>query len=265
MLRKAVGINDCTIIASDGRLGYVTDLLFDDASWLVRWVVVDTGNWLPNRTVLLPASILGHLDQKENSFAVRLTMQEVRDSPEIETHQPVSRQMEGTLYDHYGWTPYWSAGLYVGRICDATVGAPPSVEPLLTEDEIEADQRIHGDPHLRSTGAVTGYHIHATDGEIGHVADFLIEDGDWSIHYMVVDTKNWWPGKKVLISPRSVREINWADKLVYVNSDRQRVKDSPDYDESVTVDRAYEKRFQTHYGAADGTTKTGGEVSRAGR
>ncbi len=104
------------------------------------------------------------------------------------------------------------------------------------------------DPHLRSIEAVTGYHIHASDGEIGHVEDFLVEDADWSIHYLVVDTKNWWPGKKVLISPRSAREIDWTDNLVNLNVDRQRVKDSPAYDASTTVDRAYEKNFRSHYG-----------------
>ena len=120
--------------------------------------------------------------------------------------------------------------------------------PERREEDIAAAQRNDDDPHLRSIEAVTGYHIHATDGEIGHVEDFLVEDADWSIHYLVVDTKNWWPGKKVLISPRSAQEIDWTDKLVNLNVDRQRVKDSPAYDASTTVDRAYEKNFHNHYG-----------------
>ena len=108
-------------------------------------------------------------------------------------------------------------------------------------------QRSDGDPHLRSIDAVTGYHIHASDGEIGHVEDFLVDDTDWSIHYLVVDTKNWWPGKKVLISPRSAQSVNWTDRLVNLNVDRQRVKDSPIYDASTTVDRAYETQFHSYY------------------
>ena len=104
------------------------------------------------------------------------------------------------------------------------------------------------DPHLRSIEAVTGYHIHASDGEIGHVEDFLVEDADWSIHYLVVDTKNWWPGKKVLISPRLAREIDWTDRLVNLDVDRQKVKDSPPYDASTTVDWAYENHFHNYYG-----------------
>ena len=116
-------------------------------------------------------------------------------------------------------------------------GRPPQDLPDMHQSD--------GDPHLRSIKAVTGYHIHATDGEIGHVEDFLVDDTDWSIHFLIVDTKNWWSGKKVLISPRSARAINWNDKLVNLSVDRQRVKDSPTYDASTTIDRAYESVSMT--------------------
>ena len=114
--------------------------------------------------------------------------------------------------------------------------------------EVGPGSESRDDPHLRSIEAVTGYNIHATDGEIGHVEDFLVEEVDWSIHYLVVDTKNWWPAKKVLISPRSARTIDWSSKLVNLDVSRQKVKDSPEYDASVTVDRAYEKHFHSYYG-----------------
>ena len=102
--------------------------------------------------------------------------------------------------------------------------------------------------HLRSIAAVTGYHIHASDGEIGHVEDFLVEDADWSIHFLVVDTSNWWFGEKVLISPRLAREIDWTDRLVNLDVNRQKVKDSPRYDASKTVDWAYENHYHNYYG-----------------
>jgi hypothetical protein len=117
------------------------------------------------------------------------------------------------------------------------------------EKEIDDVQRSKDDPALRSADEVTGYHIHASDGEIGHVEGFLVEDNDWSIHYLVVDTKNWWPGKKVLISPLSVRKIDWAGRQVSLGADRQKVRNSPAYDSSMTVDPVYEKAFQNHYGA----------------
>jgi sporulation protein YlmC with PRC-barrel domain len=227
MLRNASVIDGYAIAASDGQVGTVSDFLFDDASWLVRWLVVDTGNWLSGRKVLLPASVLDHLDQPERHFSVRLTMQQVKDSPDIYTDQPVSRQMETNIYDYYGWNPYWSTG-YMG----GAMAGPFYLEPIPRVLDVADTRGNKGDPHLRSIEAITGYHVHASDGEIGHVEDFLVQDEDWSIRHLVVATKNWWPGKKVLISRRSVREIDWSDKVVNLDIDRQRVQDSPEYEAS---------------------------------
>ncbi|PKU23085.1 hypothetical protein CWS72_18595 [Telmatospirillum siberiense] len=236
------------IEASDGRIGTVKDFLFDDMNWLVRWLVVDTGNWLSGRTVLLPASVLGHINQKKQEFSVRLTRQQIKDSPDIDTDKPVSRQAEINIYDYYGWSPYWGADFYLGGYGDL-VGPPfPGLDG--SDDDISDAQQSHNDPHLRSIEAVTGNHIQAADGEIGHVEDFLVQEDDWSIHYLVVDTKNWWPGKKVLISPRSVKNIDWTSKLVTLNVDRQRVKDSPSYDSSTNVNRIYENNFHHYYNAS---------------
>jgi hypothetical protein len=249
MLWNTSVIDGYAIAASDGRLGTVSDFLFDDASWLVRWLVVDTGNWLSGRKVLLPVSVLGHLDKPGEQFSVRLTMQQVKDSPDIDTERPVSRQIETDIYNYYGWTPYWGGGLLMGGYGygGGAMAPLPSAGSMRRAEDIAAAQRSDDDPHLRSIEAVTGYHINASDGDIGHVEDFLVEDEDWSIRYLVVDTKNWWPGKKVLILPRSAREINWMDNLVNLNVDRQTVRDSPAYDTSATVDRAYEKNFHSYY------------------
>ena len=250
MLWHASAINGFAIEASDGDIGTVNDFLFDDASWHVRWLVVDTGNWLSGRKVLLPPSVLGRIYAKDHVFAVKLTRQQVKDSPDIDTDRPVSRQMETSVYDYYGWSPYWGTGFYMGGYgyMPGSGMASPYLGGRRREQAIADAQADRDDVHLRSVEAVTGYHIHASDGEIGHVEDFLVEDADWSIHYLVVDTKNWWFGKSVLISPRSAREIDWNDKLVNLNVDRQRVKDSPPYDASTTLDRAYERQFHEHYG-----------------
>jgi sporulation protein YlmC with PRC-barrel domain len=250
MLRNASAIQGYAIAASDGRIGTVNDILFDDASWFVRWLVVDTGKWLSGRKVLLPPSVLRHIDPNGREFAVALTMQQVKNSPDIDTARPVSRQIETNVYDYYGWHPYWGAGRFMGGYGYGGGAMPVSRVPdsgLLAED-VAAAQRSNDDPHLRSIEAVTGYHVHASDGEIGHVEDFLVEDADWSIQYLVVDTKNWWSGKKVLISPRSAKEIDWTHNMVHLNVDRQRVKDSPAYDASTAVDRTYERSLRSHYG-----------------
>jgi hypothetical protein len=203
MLWNASAINGYAIQASDGPIGTVSDLLFEDVGWVIRWLVVHTGDWLSGRKVLLPLSALGQPDRALRQFPINLTMEQVKDSPAVDTDQPVG----------------------------------------------SADtQPNEGDPHLRSIKAVTGYHIHATDGEIGHVEDFLVDDGGWSIRYITVDTTNWWPGEKVLIAPGSVREIDWADRLIHLDVNRQKVKGSPSYDPSITVDGAYEEKFLTYYG-----------------
>ena len=235
----------------------VSDFLFDDASWLVRWLVVDTSKWLSGRKVLLPVSALGHLDQKKEQFSVRLTMQQIKDSPDIDADRPVSRQMETHVYDYYGWRPYWgTASTWAATaisVAWASWVAPCLTGFLPTSDGARSGLPTpcparRGDPHLRSVAAVTGYHIHAGDGEIGHVEDFFVEDADWSIHYLLVDTRNWWPGKKVLISPHSVQTIDWTHKLVNLNVDRRVIKDSPAYEPGMIIDRAYERHFHSYYG-----------------
>ena len=250
MFWHASAINGYAIAASDGQIGTVSDFLFDDATWRVRWLVVDTGNWLSGRKVLLPPSVLGRLDAGKQECSVKLTMQQIKDSPEIGTDRPVSRQMETSVYDYYGWSPYWGTGFNMGGFgfTPSSGEASPYLGVRRRDAEIADAQRHHDDPHLRSVEDVTGYHIHARDGEIGHVEDLLVEDDDWSIRYLVVDTLNWWPGKKVLVSSRSAGEIDWIDKLVNLDVDRQRVKDSPEYDATTTLDRAYDERVLTYYG-----------------
>jgi sporulation protein YlmC with PRC-barrel domain len=249
MLWNASAVNGYAIAASDGRLGTVSDFLFDDATWAVRWLVVDTGNWLSGRKVLLPPSALRHLDREGREFSVELSMQQVKDSPDIATDWPVSRQMETDVYDYYGWSPYWGMGLYMGGygLSGSCIVESSYLESMRRTERTADTRRNDGDPHLRSIKAVTGYHVHASDGEVGHVEDFLLDDADWSIHFLIVDTKNWWPGKKVLISPQLAREINWSDRLVNLNADRQKVVASPAYDASKVIDGAYEKRFHDHY------------------
>jgi hypothetical protein len=254
MLRHHSQFKGYAIHASDGAIGTVTDLLFNDATWLVRWLVVDTGDWLPGRRVLLPPSALAQVNHIDHQFSVKLTKQQVKDCPDVETDRPVSRQSETTLYNYYGGPTYWGAGSYLGVIgygggmVGASVLSRPPLKWIERERELDEAQREKDDPALRSIEEVTGYHVHASDGEIGHVADFLVEDDDWSIHYFVVDTKNWWPGKKVLISPMSVRTIEWGNRLVNLGADRQKVKDSPAYDPSMTIDPIYEKSYRNHYG-----------------
>ena len=167
---------------------------------------------------------------------MNLTKEQVKNSPGIDADKPVSRQQQVDLHAYYGWPPYWSIPI---------VPPPIPVSAPLRETPVQQDQ---GDPHLRSTKEVTGYRIQATDGEIGHVEDFILEDQDWLIRYMVVDTKNWLPGRKVLISPRWIESVSWSEKKVHLALSRESVKNSPEYDQAAPVNREYEVRLYDYYG-----------------
>jgi hypothetical protein len=239
MLWDISAIKGYAIEADDGQIGTVSDFLFEDDSWIIRWLVADTGDWFSGRKVLLPISALGQPSKALRQFPVKLSMQQVKDSPDIDTDRAVSRQLESEIYDYYGWNPYWSGGHFPVSGAIAT----PFVSPLYVSESLP---RIHvetdagankSDLHLRSVAHITGYHIHATDGAIGHVEDFLVEDTGWSIRYVVLDTKNWWPGKKVLVAPDSVREIDASLRVMHLNVDRQTVKNSPEEDTVNTGDK----------------------------
>lgn len=252
MLWNASQVCRFSVQASDGPAGNASDLLFDDTSWLIRWLVVDALGWLTGHAVLLPCGALGSLPPETDHFSIPLTAKQIADSPGVETEKPVSREMESEIYDFYGWSPYWGTDCYAGLY--HRPGASQDEEPLQEPGWGADDQRrVHGeagDPHLRSVKDVTGYHIRATDFEIGHVEDFLIDDQDWSVHYLVVATRNWWPGKKVLIAPEWIADIEWAGRVVTLRIDRQTIQNGPTYDQGSVVDAPYEAMIQAYYAKA---------------
>lgn len=240
MLWSASDIIGLAIEATDGKIGSIADLLFDDRQWVLRWAVVDTGDWLPGRSVLLPSDKLGPIERNERALKVALKRSEVENSPVLATDPPVSRQYEAALYDYYGWAPYWAGGM-------TGPGLAAPIMPPLYAAGAKPDMPVpEGDPNLMSADEVTGYHIQARDGDIGHIEDFLIEEEGWAIRYLVVDTRNWWPGKKVLVSPHWVTDISWSEHRVTFDVTRERIKASPDYDPKA-FDRAYEERLHAHY------------------
>lgn len=220
MLWNASSLRGFTIEAMDGQIGTVDDLLFDDKNWHLRWLEIYTGPWLLGRKILLPLSALGQPDEETHSFTVKLTKQQVTDSPDATADLPVSRQLESRVYEHYDWNPYWQNGFSAVANIVATPMYLPGVD-ISQED---------GDPHLRSAKAMIGYHIEAQDGAIGHVEDLIINDEGWHIHSVVVDTRNWLPGQRVVISPRIIREIDWISRSVFVNTDVAEIKSSPAYE-----------------------------------
>ncbi|MBN1129508.1 MAG: PRC-barrel domain-containing protein [Chitinispirillaceae bacterium] len=209
--------------ATDGDVGTVSECYFDDADWAIRYMVVETKNWLSGRKVLIAPVALGKPDWRSRTIPVTLTCVQVRNSPDIDTERPLYRQHEVKLHDYYQWPRYWE-GAYGGTF--GITPYPLYEGPLLQEpsESVREDS-----PHLRSTRQITGYRIHATDGEIGQVEDFIVDDETWTISNLVVNTGNWLSGKKVLLSPAWIKTVHWADAAVYLDRTRQEVKNSPEF------------------------------------
>ncbi|MEQ1694236.1 MAG: PRC-barrel domain-containing protein [Hyphomicrobiaceae bacterium] len=234
MLWNASELVGSTIKATDGEVGIVSDVLFDDQSWMVRWLVVDTGSWLPGRVVLLPLSVLGQPDRVNRLFPVNLTKRQVEDSPDEGAHLPVSRKMEAALFGHYGWEPYWGGDMFPVSNAIAVPYAVPN--PPSETARLPADP----DCHLRSSVAVTGYHMHTVDGELGQAEDFLIDGTDWRIRDIVVETNSWLPSNLVLTGTSHVKRIDWAEQRIYLDLTIQKIKDSPAYEPVIAMRGIYD-------------------------
>ena len=249
MLRNVSTLKGSAVNATDGEIGHVEDTYFDDDTWTIRYLVVDTGTWLTSRKVLIsPYSVTPPLGSNR-IVDVSLTREQVRMSPDIDTHKPVSRQHEREYLGYYGYPTYWNGG-DLWAMGDYPAMPPLTTPPDYTERHEHLETEVNPeDVHLRSTDNVAGYHIQASDDSIGHVEDFIFDDESWSIRYLVVDTRNWWPGgRKVLVATRWIDRIDWADRKVYTGLSRDAVKASPEYEESSTIDRAYEARLHDAYG-----------------
>jgi len=228
--------------ATDGDIGKLDDFYFDDESWTIRYLVAETGSWLLNRKVLISPFALGKADLSKKRVNVTLTKKQVEESPSIDTDKPVSRQHEASYLDYYGYPHYWGGPYLWG----------PVTYPQLSDaaqrrnEEARAEREEGNDLHLRSANKVTGYHIEATDGDIGHVEDFIIDGETWEIRYIVVDTQNWWPGKKVLVAPQWIGRVSWNDSKVYVDLSRETIKNGPEYHPDA-LNRKYEETLYDYY------------------
>jgi len=246
MQRSVNSLAGYTIIAKDGELGKVNEFYFDDLTWSIRYLVVETGSWLSERKVLIPHTALGITDWTLQTFQVNLTMEQVRNSPDIETKKPVARQHEIELLNHYGLPIYWGDGFYTDPI--RTIPLVPILKTKTLKEEEKFAKKHHDSPHLRSTKNVEGYHIHAKDGDIGHVEDYIVDDEKWNVCFLVVDTHNWLPGKKVLILPRWITRIDWNELTVFVDLSRESIKNSPEFDDTFPIGNDYERKLLTYYG-----------------
>jgi hypothetical protein len=240
MLYKAKALSGYKLRGLDGEIGKVREFYFDDHHWTVRYLVADTGDWLSDRLVLISPHSMTEVNKEGKYIAIDLTKSQIEGSPSWNSDKPVSRQLEQDYYGYYGWPTYWSDSLMWGTY---------SYIPRESEKPSKLNSGGKAwDPRLRSSFAVRGYSIQAKDGEIGHVDDFVIDDETWAIRYLIVDTRNWWPGKKVLVSPQWIERVSWEDSKVFVNLLRETIKQSPEYSEESLLTRDYEAKLHGHYG-----------------
>jgi hypothetical protein len=241
LMQKAVSeLKGFALGASDGAIGSVSDFLFDDNFWTIRYLVADTSKWLPRHRVLISPIALGQIDWRKRVIPVTLTKEQVKNSPDLASRD-FSRRQESAYFDYYGWPYYWVGGEVWGS--EISPGGLAAVQKIV-RDRVEEEAEGSA---LRSATEVVGYYIEASDGEIGHVDELIVDDESWEVRYLVVDTKNWWPGKKVLVSPEWIDRISWSDSRVYVDLSREAIQTSPEYDPAA-LDRTYEERLYEHYG-----------------
>jgi uncharacterized protein YrrD len=197
----------------DGRLGTLYDVLFDDQSWKVRHLLVSRDRWFHGRQVLIEPEVVERTDWAERKLSTRMTKEQIQRCPGPETDLPVARCQAREAAQVLVWEAYWTGVL----------------------DNSEGPE---GNSHLRSTKVLNGLHIHCTDGMFGHVDDFVFDDETWTIRYLVVETRNWWPGKHVLVEPSSIRSIRWEDGEIHLSLTREEVLNRPAYEGAVPSEQA---------------------------
>jgi hypothetical protein len=244
MITNAEFLKGLAIHATNGEIGTVDEFYFDDETWTIRYLVVETGGWLLGRKVLISPISIVNVDWKKFRVDVALTKKHVEHSPDIYTHRPVSRQHEADYSAYYGYNCYWGGpymwgpGFYPADLSKKTL-----IEAVKERVRTESN-----DSHLRSSEAVTGYHVEVTDGEIGHVSGYLVDDELWAIRYLEVATRNWLPGKEVLVSPQWIVRVSWAESKVFAFLSREAIKSAPEYLMSRRLTREYESDLYAHYG-----------------
>jgi hypothetical protein len=273
MLRTLKELHDYTIGAEDGVIGHVKDLFLDDDAWVVRYLVVDTGGWLFGRKVLISPMSIGEHDWAERVLPVSVTQEQVKNSPDVDTDKPITRQHEQEFSSYYAYPNYWGGGSYWGGGIYPNemlpgyggLGSPQAIrqEPQHAQARAEEASEGHADPHLRSCKAITGYHIHASDGDIGHISGVLIDDETWAVRYLIVDTSNWWLGHQLLVAPQWIESVSWGDRTVSVSLTRQAVKDAPVLDPTSTLTREHEASLYEHHGRSGYWTTEGKPIIEA--
>ncbi len=244
MLKAITDLKGFGIHAKDGDLGHIEDFYFDDEKWTLRYLVVRTGSWLFGKHVLTSPLSIDHIDWESRKLCVNLTMEQVKNSPDIDTAKPISRQKESEFHLYYNIPTYWGGmGLWAHEMSPQALSEQQD-ENVNKNLEPEKEE---GNSHLRSVKEVIGYSVHSIDGEAGHVENFIFDDEKWAVRYMVVHSKKLLHGAQVLISPKWVDRVIWARTKVNVNTSMEKIKHVPPFDPEKEITRNYEEILFDYY------------------
>lgn len=244
MLRSLKETLGYKIETRDEVLGRVHDYYFDESFWAIRYLVVDTGSWLPGKRVLLSPDLLEEPDWASSRLPVSLAREELEEQPRASEQPTVSSEKEQEVAGRLQWPTYWVSDRGQGPAMVPMTGLDLQTGALMKKTVEERDR-----PALRSVDEVTGYALFGQDGRIGHVEDLIAEDKTWIVRYLVIDTRDWLPGgKKVLVSPSWVKEIDWSGASIQIDLTQKAVDESPEFDPTEAVNRQYEIRLYDYYG-----------------
>lgn len=254
MLIDTQGLKGFHLKAGDGEIGKVLSFFFDDVTWTIRYIVVRTGRFMLGREVLIAPESVRKVSLEEELLHVSLTTEKIKDSPDVDSRLPVSRQRELELFRHYGWVPYWHPPL---TSLDPGFAPMPPVPPGDLKGELPEER----DPNLRDVEEVTGYRVAAADGQIGHVEGFLLDDRSWALRYVIVDTRNWLPGgRKVLFPVEFLTGFSWEDRTADTGLTIRQIQGGPEYDPSQAVSGELEETLHGYYGQPGHWLKDAGDV-----
>lgn len=242
MLRSLNEVLGYELMAQDGGVGTVKDLFFSDEDWTIRYLIVDTGPWIFGRRILISPEALEQPVWASETFPVNLTREQVKESPDVDIAKPVSREYEEKLSKHYSWTHYWI-------VTPGSPARPPYFPSNLFKPEKDSEEEEGITSHLRSVNEILKYMVQARDGEVGTMADFIVDDEEWQLIYMVVDVADWLKSEKqVLVSPEWVSTIEVSDHKIMLDLTQDAVKYSPPFDPTLPVNRQYEEVIYDYYG-----------------
>jgi len=236
MLRRSGELQWSQVISLDGEIGKVRDVCFDEASWMVRYLIVDTGGWLSGRKVPIDPRSVELIDRNLHTVWVSLSRAQIESSPRIDIGELGAREHEMQLNRHYGYGSCWTHSMPWGngQVSPARRSAAEALE-------IDAPSAC-----LRGARQMLDFTLITVDGHVGLIKDFFFDDETWALRYLIVQTGSWLLGRRVLVSADRVRRVDWSAESVEVNQTRKQIEYGWEFDADNPPPGDLETALRTH-------------------